>query len=106
MATPHEDLGSAAGTVTNTAREFADPAFNSTQSILDSLDAEAREDANEGESGADDDAQPQESQDGTGAKKVYVRRGVLVTRAQAVHDAQAKVAKKAKTEPICIKTGG
>ena len=69
MATPHEDLGSAAGTVTNTAREFADPAFNSTQSILDSLDAEAREDANEGESGADDDAQPQESQDGTGAKK-------------------------------------
>jgi hypothetical protein len=88
---------------------FADLDALSTQGIIDSLDYQALaeeqarklEEADEGDSGADDAAEPQESQPkesqaGTGAKKAYTRQPVLVTRAKAVQDAEAKVARKAK----------
>jgi hypothetical protein len=94
MTTPHEDLG--------LGREFADSdlLLDSTQNVLDSLDAQARLDTDELESRADDDAETQEetqeSQDGTGAKERRARQPALVTRAQAVHDAKDKVARKAK----------
>ena len=94
MATMPQDPGSADGSVTHDPRELTDLATYSTQDVLDSLDEDVRQDADHGDSDADDETA---TQDGTGGGKKHLRRSALVTRAKAVHDLQDKVAKKTKT---------